>query len=100
MFADVLLDRGLGHDERLGDAAVGLALGHRARARRARAGVSSSSGPSARRRPSMRATISGSSALPPVGDALHGVDEARDVADALLEQVADALGVVADQVDA
>ena len=35
----------------------------------------------------------------PVGDAVHGVDEDRDVADALLEQVADALGVVADQVD-
>ena len=93
----VLLDRGLAHDERLGDAEVGLALRHRgehiALARRQvveRAAAPSSQHPAddlgieraaARRHP------------------LDGVRERRDVADALLEQVADALGTVADQVE-
>ena len=54
--------------------------------------VSVSSGSSARRRPSSWRTIAGSSTEPPEADAPHGVGELVDVGDALLEQVADALG--------
>src|SRR3981189_3197329 len=78
--------------------------------------LSRSSGRSRLRRPSIRATISESSAVPPAAPALprpdlgiqrvaaagHArdrVDEGRDVADPLLEQVADAVGPLPDQVD-
>ena len=37
--------------------------------------------------------------MPPRGDALDGVDELGDVAHAVLEQVADARGVVADELE-
>ena len=52
--------------------------------------VSSSSGPRARGRPSSVETTSGSTTEPPVADAAHGGDELRQVADPILEQVADA----------
>ena len=55
-------------------------------------GVSSSSGPRSRRRPSIRPTICGIERAAARRDALDGVDERGHVADALLEQVADALG--------
>ena len=56
-------------------------------------GVSASSGSSRRRRPSSCATTSGSSAEPPSPTRRTRVDEALDVGDAVLQQVADALGV-------
>ena len=51
-----------------------------------------------RRRPSIRATTSGSTALPPSATRVCGVDELLHPADALLEQVPDALGAVGQQV--
>src|SRR5919109_933044 len=42
--------------------------------------------------PSIRATTSGSSALPPAATRLTDVDERVDIADALLQQIADTLG--------
>ena len=62
-------------------------------------GLSRSSGPVARRRPSIRPTTSGSSALPPAATRADRVDEALDVTDALLEQVPDSLGALADQLE-
>ena len=47
----------------------------------------------------MCATTVGSSTDPPAADALDGIGEQREVGHAVLEQVADALGAVADQVD-
>ena len=59
--------------------------------------VSSASGSSRRRRPNSRATIVGSITRLALGDPAQRVDEHRDVEDALLEQVADALGVLLEQ---
>ena len=62
-------------------------------------GVSSRSGSSAWRRPSIRPTTSASSALPPAATRAMASRNVADVADALLEQVADALGAVADELE-
>jgi hypothetical protein len=61
-------------------------------------GVRSSSGLFLRLRPSMRATTSGSSAEPPAATR-HRIGEGPDVAHPVLQQVPDARGVVADQVE-
>ena len=61
-------------------------------------GVSSRAVRSPRRRPEHPADDLGVERAAAGGHALHGVDERRHVADPLLEQVADPLGTVADQV--
>ena len=95
---DVLLDRVRGDDELLGDALVRAALGHQlehlALARREAVERVVAAAPAEHvgddRRVEHRAAG---------GDAPDGVGEAAEVGHAVLEQVADALGVVADQVD-
>ena len=54
-------------------------------------GVSSSSGSSLRRRPTSCETTLGSSAEPPAGDPLDRGDEVGQVVDPVLEQIADPL---------
>jgi hypothetical protein len=93
---DVLLDRARGDDERVGDRLVGAALGHQpehlllARAQhleRARAALARDQQPDDRR-------VERRSAL---GHPPHGLGEVVDVGDAVLEQVADALGALGQQ---
>ena len=62
-------------------------------------GESSSSGSVRRRRPSICADDLGVEHRAALADGADGVRERVEVADAVLEQVADALGAVADQVD-
>ena len=62
-------------------------------------GESRSTGSSPRLRPTSSATTSGSSAEPPSATRRDGGDELVDVGDAVLEQVAEPLGAVAEQLD-
>ena len=96
--ADVLLDRAVAHDQRCGDrrrsmrpsamSAEHLALAWRQRGRAGRAGG---------RGPSSCATTSGSSAVPPSPTRRTASRNSRDVGDAVLQQVADAVGSPAEQ---
>ena len=96
---DVLLDGVRGDDERLGDAAVRAALGHQlehlALARRERLERVVAAAAAEHPRDDGRVEH-----RPAGGHAPDGVGEVREVGHAVLEQVADALGAVADQVDA
>ena len=96
--AHVFLHGGIGHDELLGDAGVRLALGHRREhlPLTRRELVEWTAGAAAAEHAADDLGIERAAAG---GHALHGVDEARDVADALLEQVSDPLGAFADQVE-
>ena len=95
---DVLLDRVLGDHERLGDAAVGPALGHQlehlALARRELLQRVVAAAPAEHARDDGRVQRRAARR-----DARDGVREAREVAHPVLEQVADARGAVADQVE-
>ena len=94
----VLLDGALGDDERLGDQAVGAALGHQpehlalARGERFERVLRPE-------RTSSWVTTSGSSAAPPAATRRSASRNSRDVGDAVLEQVADAAAVAGQQVD-
>ena len=80
-----------------GDAEVGPALGHRREHFPLAARQQRRSGSPRVWRPSIRATTSGSSARAARGDPADRVDERGDVADPFLEQVAHALGSLADE---
>ena len=94
----VLLDRVRGDDQRLGDALVRAPLGHQfehlALARGERLERVVAAAPAEHVGDDRRVEH-----RPAGGDAPHGVGEQLEVGHAVLEQVADALGVVADQVD-
>jgi hypothetical protein len=94
---DVLLDRGVGDEERLGDAVVRLSLGHLREhvALTRRQAVQRTTAPASQHAPHHDRVERGAA----LGDALDRIDERRDVADALLEQVADAVRVLADQIE-
>ena len=94
----VLLDGVRRDDEHLGDALVRAALGHQlehlALARRQRVQRVVAAAPAEHVRDDGRVEHRAAG-----GHALDGVGEQREVGHAVLEQVADALGAVADQVD-
>src|SRR3954465_13179562 len=95
---DVLLDRGLRHDERFGYAAVRLPLGHRCEdvaLARAQA-VQRSGGATTTEHARNHLRIEGA---PPAPHPLDRVGERPDLADTLLQEVADALRAVADEFD-
>ena len=93
---DVLLDRAQRDDELVGDPLVGAALGHQlehlALARGERGERVVAPVPGEQRRDDDRVDRRAA-----VRDAPHGADELLDVADAVLEQVAGALGRVGEQ---
>jgi hypothetical protein len=85
----VLLDRALGDDERVGDRWFERPSAMSPSTSRSR-GLSSSSGSSRRRRPSSARDDLGVERAAALAHAPDGVDEALEVGDAVLEQVADA----------
>ncbi len=95
---DVLLDSGLTDQESLGDASVGLALRHRrehislARAETIDWPVALAVAQHARNDLAVERGTS-------TGDARDRIDEALDVTHALLQQVADSLGAIADELE-
>jgi hypothetical protein len=93
----VLLDRGLADAQRLGDADVRLALRHHAEQRPVSGGqrVKRVARSAASEHPADHLGVERAAAR---RHALDGVHEGRHVADALLEEVADTLGSVADEV--
>ena len=95
---DVLLDRALGDDELAGDRGVGAALGHQpqhlalARGQRLQRVLAAAAAEQQR-------DDLGIERRAAAGDAAHRVGEGVDVGDAVLEQVAGALGRLREQLD-
>ena len=96
---DVLLDRVLGDEEPLGDRLLERPSAISASTSRSRSVRCSSGSSPCRRRPTSSPTTAGSSTEPPCPTRLTLEDELGEVGDALLEQVADAVGAGREQLE-